>query len=155
MSIIAMFPHGRLETYDDNELKHASSIGDPGKYRFSVPEALVESNLGATTFNTERTDGRLDERASVGARLLADGSAAVFIAVAEARGQPIREILLVSRNGMAGPAAPQGGGSPPNELVSPGGTYRLSLQDDKGFVLYFMHADGSGTPVGRVEIKPL
>ena len=112
MSTIATFPHGRLETTGDNEIKHASDIADPGKYRFSVREALVESNLGATTFNTERPDGHLDERASIGARLLPDGSPAIFIAIADHKGDPIREILLISRYGLSGPAAPQNGSMP-------------------------------------------
>ena len=143
MSIIATFPHGRLETSGDNEIKHASNIADPGKYRFSVPEGLVESNLGATSFNSERTTGIMDERASVGARLLGDGSAAVFVAITDRRGDPVREVLLVSKYGLVGSAAPQVA-----RITHEGGRFQTIFQGDGNIVTYRRHGDGSlGAPV--------
>ena len=142
---IATFDHGRLETSGDNEIKHASDIADPGKYRFSVPEGLVESNLGATSFNSERSSGVMDERASVGARLLEDGSAAVFIAITDVKGQPIREVLLVSRFGLSGPAASQDRSA---RITHEGGRFQTIFQGDGNVVTYRRHEDGSlGAPV--------
>ena len=120
------------------------------KYRFSVPEGLVESNLesnlGATSFNSERPSGIMDERASIGARLLQDGSAAVFIAITDAKGQSIREVLLVSRFGLSGPAALDR--DRPARITHEGGRFQTIFQGDGNVVTYRRYEDGSlGAPV--------
>ena len=100
-------PHGALEPYDDNEINLRSDIRDPGKYRTSVDEGKVESNLGSVSHNTRRPNGELDERVQYGGRLLGDGTPAFFVSLGIHKGDPVTEHLVVSRHGVSGPAAPR------------------------------------------------
>src|SRR3990167_622812 len=103
-AVIHVFPRGELRAFDDNESLHRSLIADPCKSRFSVQQGKVESNLGAHSFNLERESGELDEMVLCGARILEDGSGAFFVAIADKQGDPVREVLVVSKHGMSGPA---------------------------------------------------
>ena len=125
-ALLFMLPYGEFRAFDDNETLHRSLIADPCKDRYSVKQELVESNLGAHSFNIERPSGELDEMVLSGARLLPDGSGAFFVAIADAQGQPVREILVASRHGLSGPAAAGSGSG----FRSDDGRYFYNVQGD-------------------------
>ena len=123
-------PHGALEPYDDNEINLRSDIKDPGKYRTSVNESLVESNLGSVSHNTRRPTGKLDERVQYGGRLLGDGTPAFFVSLGINKGDPVSEQLVVSRHGLSGPAAPRPGRAQSGRFYHEGGRFVTTYQDD-------------------------
>ena len=133
-TLIAQMPKGELRTFDDNETVHRSLMKDPCKGRFSVKQDLVESNLGAHSFNIERPSGELDELVHTGGRLLGDGSGCFFVAIADKQGDPVREVLVVSRHGLSGPAASVGAVG--SFLRAPGGQTELHCQGDGNAVMY-------------------
>ena len=133
-ALLFMLPYGEFRAFDDNETLHRSLIADPCKDRYSVKQELVESNLGAISFNIERPSGELDEMGLIGVRLLPDGSGAFFVAIADAQGQPVREILVASRHGLSGPAA-----------------VATSFRSDDGRYLYNVQGDPTPEfPSGRI-----
>jgi len=152
---IADLPWGWLETYDDNEIAIVSTIPDPPKVRLAVEAGMVESNLGAVSFNLRRADGRHEEYGYVMGRLTADKQeGALYIGLRPRGEQSCREVLYLDPSGahFRVPIVAPGLGitvppaAAPNELVSPSGTHRLSLQDDGNFVVYRMESSG-GKPV--------
>ena len=134
---IATLPHGVLEPYDDNEINLRSDIKDPGKYRTSVEDNLVESNLGSVSHNTRRANGELDERVQYGGRLLGDGTPAFFVALGIKKGDPVSEQLVVSRHGLSGPAAARSAAS--GRMYHEGGRFVTIYGDDGHVVTYDMH----------------
>ena len=128
---IANLPGGALEAYDDNEINLRSDIKDPGKYRTSVDDGKVESNLGSVSHNTRRPNGELDERVQYGGRLLGDGTPAFFVALAINKGDPVSEHLVISRHGLSGPAAPSSvGAAQSGRFVHEGGRFVTTYQGD-------------------------
>ena len=100
--LITQLPEGRIEKFDDQEIKHASDIADPAKYRFSIPEDLLgpgSTNLGMVSCNTERPDGELDEHVTFGARQLSDGRWAFFVSVRYPNEAEVKEVLLATSDG--------------------------------------------------------
>lgn len=147
-------PWGWIGPYGDNELEVVSTIQDPPKVRLAVDADKVESNLGSVSFNLRRPDGIHEEYGEIMGRLTADKrEGALYIALRPHGEQACREVLYLDphtaifRVKVEAPNLNTGSSLvPPNELVSPSGTYRLSLQDDGNFVIYKMTAD-RGTPV--------
>ena len=155
-ALLFLLPYGEFRAFDDNETLHRSLIADPCKDRYSVKQELVESNLGSISFNIERPSGELDEMGLIGVRLLPDGSGAFFVAIADAQGQPVREILVASRHGLSGPAAGR-----VTRFYTDGGKFCVNWQDDSGQpvgVVYDTHGsadESTWTAVGRFTMGPL
>src|SRR3990167_5720196 len=96
MGIIANFPWGYIGTYDDNEIEIVSTIPDPPKVRLAVKDSLVESNMGAVTFNLKRPDGRHEEYAYVMGRLTATKDAgAIYLGVRPQGEQNVRQVAYL------------------------------------------------------------
>ena len=154
--LLFLLPYGEFRAFDENETLHRSLKSDPCKARLSVKQELVESNLGAISCNIERTSGELDEMGLFGVRLLPDGSGAFFVAIADAQGQPAREILVASRHGLSGPAAGR-----VTRFYTDGGKFCVNWQDDSGQpvgVVYDTHLsadEGTWTAVGKFTMGPL
>lgn len=148
---IADFPWGWIGTKYDNEVEIVSTKPDPPKVRLAVEAGQVESNLGSISFNLRRPDGEHEEYGYVMGRLTADKQAGALYIGLRPQGEPsCREVLYLDSSGahfrvpivapglgITVPPAPA-----PNELVSPSGAYRLSLQDDGNFVIYRMTSEG-------------
>lgn len=151
--LITRLPRGRLEAFDDQEVKHASDIADQPKYRFSIPQAMLgpgSLSMGGISGNTERPptpenpDGELDERGFAGFRSLGDGRWAFVVGIQYAEGEDPREVLIVTSDGvyanepfkglLEGSAAP-----PPNDgtvAMSRNGRFWVVQQDDGNLVKY-------------------
>lgn len=100
-------PYGHVASYDDNELEVRSTIADPPKVRLAVDDAMVESNLGALSFNRRRSDGRHEEYAQMMGRMAPDmQGGAAYIAVRPA-GQPdVKEVAYWDSNNIVMRAGP-------------------------------------------------
>ena len=157
--LIAQMPRGELRTFDDNETVHRSLMQDPSKGRFSVKQDLVESNLGSNSYNIERPSGELDEMVLTGARLLPDGSGCFFVAIADKQGDSVREILVASRHGLSGPAAPAQ--AKVTRFYTDGGKFCFNFQDDGSVPSGVVYDTKSSTDestwvaIGRLRIDPL
>lgn len=141
MGRIADFPWGWVGTYDDNELEVVSTRSDPPKVRLAVEAGLVESNLGAVSFNLRRPDGRHEEYGYVMGRLTADKQeGALYVALRPRGEQQSREVLYIDPNQAifrVPVSAPNlGGGGTPSILASPNGRVVLAAQSDGNLVLY-------------------
>lgn len=101
MANIANFPDGGwLGTNGLNEIEQVSGHPDPCKHRFAVHEGLVETNLGAVSWNTRRPSGVQDEWAYVMGRLTANRrGGAIYFATRPDGHQDTREVLYIDNSG--------------------------------------------------------
>lgn len=163
MSKIADFPLGWIGCYDDNEIEVVSTIPDPPKVRLAVADGKVESNLGGVSFNIRRDDGRHDEMGYLMGRLTADKrSAAIYAALAPARGQACREVFYIDTQQavfLVPVIAP--GGSRVSRFYTDHGAFCVNWQDDTGQpsgIVYKTHGsadESTWTAVGRIAVGPL
>ena len=140
MSEIAAFPDGgHFGTIELNELEHVTGHKDPGKYRFAVPAHLVESNLGGTSFNVQRSDERHEEKVLIGGRLGPSGEVMGFISTAPPGSDVVRERVNVNHERIychVPIVAPNIGDGAPNEMRHPDGINWFVMQSDSNLVVY-------------------
>lgn len=135
-------PHGKVITYDDNEVAIVSEIADPPKLRFGVRDTLVESNLGMLSCNTVRVDGEQDEWATIGARLTNNRSeGAIALCVRPQGREDVIEAVLITPRGVYFNVPLIGATQKTDTLYSGNGKYKLVMQGDGNIVAY--RADGS------------
>lgn len=131
---------GWLGTINDNEIELNTTMNDPVKVRLAINEGVVESNLGAISWNRSRNDGQHHEDALIGGRLTANKQGgAVAIAVRPQHGnnnENVREVFYID-DGVAifrvPIQAPGLGGASPvkvSRFYSDNGRYCYNVQGD-------------------------
>lgn len=78
--ILKQLARGFFAAIGDNKLTIVSTMRDPAKLRLAVDQNNVETNLGALTFNTRRSDWSetQDEHAYVMGQLHSPGYGALY-----------------------------------------------------------------------------
>ena len=144
-------PTGLFRSCGDDEIcLEEITVSDPVKIRLAVREDLVESNLGALSWNKLRRDGRgtHDEYGYLMGRLTADKQAGAMYVALRPRGQESsREVLYIDTNVAifrVPVIAPNLGGGGGSFLTS--GAYQLHLQSSDGNTVLYEIVDSAPCP---------